>query len=59
VIARNDIAYRTDQEGHSFSHEINITSTNDGPLQWLAGYYFHEDTQHFDVPVFNEPPSIN
>jgi iron complex outermembrane receptor protein len=57
VVARNDIAYRTDDTQKSISHEINFTSTNEGPLQWLAGaYYYHEKhTQHFDVPNFNEP----
>jgi iron complex outermembrane receptor protein len=57
VIARNDVAYRTDDKQISSSHEIDITSTNDSPLQWLAGaYYYHEKhSQHFDVPNFNEP----
>ena len=56
IIAKNDIAYRTDQVGETSSHEINITSTHDGPIQWLAGaYYFREKTSvHFDVPVFGE-----
>jgi iron complex outermembrane receptor protein len=32
-----------------FSHEINITSTNDSPLQFLAGaYWYHE---HYSQPV--------
>ncbi|WP_296596768.1 TonB-dependent receptor [Phenylobacterium sp.] len=26
-----------------YSHEVNISSTTDGPLQWIAGaYYYHE-----------------
>lgn len=56
VIVRNDVAYRTDDTQKSFSHEINVTSTHDGPLQWLVGaYLYHEKhTQHFDVPVFGE-----
>ncbi|MES2087328.1 MAG: TonB-dependent receptor [Pseudomonadota bacterium] len=56
TIARNDIAYRTDYGGRSFSHEINITSTDDGPIQWLAGAYYFRDKifVHFDVPVFGE-----
>ncbi|MES2897265.1 MAG: TonB-dependent receptor [Pseudomonadota bacterium] len=56
VIARNDVAYRTDDTNKSFSHEINITSTNDSPFQWLVGgYFFHEKrSQNFDVPVFGE-----
>jgi iron complex outermembrane receptor protein len=32
-----------------YSHEIDFTSTNDSPLQWIAGaYYYHE---HYDQPV--------
>ncbi len=38
------------QENDAFySHEIDLTSTNDSPLQWIAGgYYYHE---HYDQPV--------
>ena len=33
-----------------YSHEIDFTSTNDSPLQWIAGgYYYHE---HYDQPVW-------
>ncbi len=39
------------QENDTFySHEIDFTSTNDSPLQWIAGgYYYHE---HYDQPVW-------
>ncbi|WP_305582556.1 TonB-dependent receptor [Phenylobacterium sp.] len=38
-----------------WSHELNLTSTHDGPLQWLGGlYYFHET---YDQPVFTEMKS--
>lgn len=39
------------QENDAFySHEIDLTSTNEGPLQWIAGgYYYHE---HYDQPVW-------
>jgi iron complex outermembrane receptor protein len=33
-----------------FSHEIDLTSTGEGPLQWIGGlYYYHE---HYDQPVW-------
>ncbi|HEX3886823.1 MAG TPA: TonB-dependent receptor [Phenylobacterium sp.] len=33
-----------------YSHEIDLTSTSDGPLQWVAGgYYYHES---YDQPVW-------
>jgi iron complex outermembrane receptor protein len=32
-----------------FSHEINITSTNDSPLQYLAGVYLYHE--HYNQPV--------
>jgi iron complex outermembrane receptor protein len=33
-----------------YSHEIDLTSTNDSPLQWIAGaYYYHEK---YDQPVW-------
>jgi len=32
-----------------FSHELNLVSTSQGPLQWIAGvYWYHE---HFNQPV--------
>lgn len=39
------------QENDTFySDEIDLTSTNDSPLQWiLGGYYYHE---HYDQPVW-------
>ena len=42
-------------EDKSFSsHELNVSSTGDGPLQWIAGvYYYTEDAtqeSHFNAP---------
>lgn len=35
----------------AWSHEINISSTHDGPLQWLLGAYYYQEqyTQHFAI----------
>lgn len=38
-----------------WSHEINLISTHEGPLQWVAGaYYFDQD---YRQPVFTTNPS--
>jgi len=34
----------------NFSHEINIASTGNGPLQWLGGLYYYKE--HIIQPVF-------
>ncbi|HEY9218222.1 MAG TPA: TonB-dependent receptor [Phenylobacterium sp.] len=37
-----------------WSHELNLVSTNDSPLQWVAGaYYYH---QEYRQPVFTTSP---
>ncbi|MFX8481474.1 hypothetical protein ABTL74_19170, partial [Acinetobacter baumannii] len=33
-----------------WSHEINIASTHEGPLQWLVGGYYY--TERADQPVY-------
>lgn len=35
----------------AWSHEINISSRGDGPLQWLVGAYYYQEqyTQHFAI----------
>ena len=43
------------QEDNSFwSHEINLISTNDSPLQWVAGVYYFK--QHYTQPVYTTNP---
>jgi iron complex outermembrane receptor protein len=38
------------ENDHFYSHEINLVSTTDGPLQWILGaYYYHEA---YDQPVW-------
>ena len=38
-----------DEHDESFSHELDLISTNTGPLQYLAGvYWYHE---HFNQPI--------
>jgi iron complex outermembrane recepter protein len=34
------------------SHELNLSSTHDGPLQWLAGVYWYRED--FEQPVYTE-----
>lgn len=43
------------QEINAFwSHEINIVSTGNGPLQWLIGGYYYR--QHYRQPVYTQDP---
>jgi iron complex outermembrane receptor protein len=37
-----------------WSHEINLISTGDSPLQWVAGAYLFN--QHYTQPVFTQNP---
>jgi iron complex outermembrane receptor protein len=41
----------------AWSHEINISSTGDGPFQWLFGAYYYQEqyTQNFHIAFPNEP----
>jgi iron complex outermembrane receptor protein len=44
------------RENNGFwSHEINLISTNDSPLQWVAGAYYFK--QHYLQPVFTTNPN--
>jgi iron complex outermembrane receptor protein len=44
---------RSDQEFESFSQEIRLTSSGDGPLQWMVGGYYSElDVDHFRNVTF-------
>ncbi|MDB5427760.1 MAG: hypothetical protein JWP23_1148 [Phenylobacterium sp.] len=38
-----------------WSHEINLISTNDSPLQWVAGAYYFK--QNYRQPVFTTNPA--
>ncbi|MEI7573336.1 MAG: TonB-dependent receptor [Phenylobacterium sp.] len=41
------------QEDNAFwSHEINLISTNDSPLQWVVGAYYFD--QHYTQPVYTQ-----
>ena len=43
------------QERNAFwSHEINLVSTDEGKLQWLAGAYWFR--QHYDQPIYTTNP---
>jgi len=38
-----DDEFGTDERKRAFSHEINLSSQGDGPLQWLAGAYYYQE----------------
>ncbi|MFI4965333.1 MAG: TonB-dependent receptor domain-containing protein, partial [Caulobacterales bacterium] len=49
VFAAPDTTFFQEKDAF-YSHELDFTSTNDSPLQWIAGgYYYHE---HYDQPVW-------
>jgi iron complex outermembrane receptor protein len=54
--ARNDIHYIFHDTHQAWSHEINISSTNNSPLQWLIGAYYYNEAhdQTFNVPDVGE-----
>jgi len=33
-----------------YSHEINLTSTGNGPLQWITGLYYYHETYRASTP---------
>ena len=55
-VAANNITYNTNDTQSSWSHEIDFTSTAAGPLQWLAGAYYYNEShdQNFGVPDHGE-----
>ena len=54
VVFGNENTYEEDEE--FYSHEINIASTWDGPLQYIAGlYYYHEKFQYPQIGISHQP----
>ena len=47
VFPEEDFNYR--ENNSWFSHELTLSSTTDGPLQWIAGVYYYD--QHYHDPV--------
>lgn len=56
-LIHNDIADDQSDVRTEYSHEINITSTGDGPLQYIVGayYFFGKQRQDFNIISMNEP----
>jgi iron complex outermembrane receptor protein len=44
-----DYNYREDNRW--FSHELTLSSTGDGPLQWIAGVYYYDQNYHDPITV--------
>jgi iron complex outermembrane receptor protein len=47
-----DFNYREDNRW--FSHELTLSSTGSGPLQWIAGVYYYDQNYHDPVTVANK-----
>ncbi|MFZ4067570.1 MAG: TonB-dependent receptor, partial [Phenylobacterium sp.] len=39
-----------------FSHELNISSNQEGPFQWIAGLYYFKDTYHNPQISYSSQP---
>ena len=48
VLPRYASTYQEDKQW--FSHEVNLSSSGDGPFQWLAGAYYYKEG--YKQPVF-------
>lgn len=44
---------------HTFTEEVNLTSTLPGPFQWVAGIYYYDDTAESKNLVTNGVKSLN
>jgi iron complex outermembrane receptor protein len=44
-----DYNYREDNSW--FSHELTFSSTGDGPLQWIAGVYYYDQSYHDPITI--------
>ncbi|WP_293682427.1 TonB-dependent receptor [uncultured Phenylobacterium sp.] len=58
----NDTYLELPSDNKEFSHELNLSSTGDGPLQYIFGlYYYHAkqnsrlSSESIDEPGFNNP----
>jgi iron complex outermembrane recepter protein len=51
VFPAEDFNYR--ENNSWFSHELTLSSTTSGPLQWIAGVYYYDQTYHDPVTVAN------
>ena len=51
VFPAEDFNYR--ENNSWFSHELTFSSTTDGPLQWIAGVYYYDQSYHDPITVSN------
>jgi len=51
-----DFNYREDNSW--FSHELTFSSTNDGPLQWIAGLYYYDQSYHDPITIGTQQSAI-
>jgi iron complex outermembrane receptor protein len=49
VFPNQDFNYR--ENNAWFSHEVTFSSTNDSPLQWIAGVYFYDQHYHDQITI--------
>jgi iron complex outermembrane receptor protein len=49
VYPDEDFNYR--ENNSWFSHELTFSSTSNGPLQWIAGFYYYNENYHDPITV--------
>jgi len=47
------------QAAQAFSQELQLISASDGPLQWIAGAYFFDETADFEVVLDRGAPGLD
>ncbi|MBS0335131.1 MAG: TonB-dependent receptor, partial [Proteobacteria bacterium] len=55
LTARTVYSSTYQEDYHNFSHEIDVASNGNGPLQWIGGVYYY--TQDIKQPVFTTMPN--
>ena len=53
LVARPNVVSLYQENKEWFSHELNLASTNDGPLQWIVGAYLYNEKykQPFEITL--------
>lgn len=51
--------FNNDEHGNVFSQELQLTSDNSGPLNWIAGLYYADQISGYRPLVVNDVTTIN
>ncbi|MGZ6048301.1 MAG: TonB-dependent receptor, partial [Phenylobacterium sp.] len=56
IVVNPRYAFNYQEKENWFSHELNIASTGDSPLQWIAGAYYYDE--NYTQPVYTYLPDM-